>query len=215
VIEDLNVLDTENYFRIVDLALENKVTEIMVLLNDIINHGFDGGNMVLGLASHVRNVMMAKDPQTLPLLEVSEQQRIKYQEQAQRCPTSFLYKALKIMNQCDINYRQSNSKRLLVELTLIQVAQITQPDDEEAGAGRSPKRLKSLFKNLIRHAQPKAALPQVTAAKPVASPTTSIPGNTSQSGNTSSTSSTSSPSSHAAPTVRLGGIGFSWKNLRQ
>ena len=146
VIEDLNVLDTENYFRIVDLALENKVTEIMVLLNDIINHGFDGGNMVLGLASHVRNVMMAKDPQTLPLLEVSEQQRIKYQEQAQRCPTSFLYKALKIMNQCDINYRQSNSKRLLVELTLIQVAQITQPDDEEAGAGRSPKRLKSLFK---------------------------------------------------------------------
>ena len=157
VIEDLNVLDTENYFRIVDLALENKVTEIMVLLNDIINHGFDGGNMVLGLASHVRNVMMAKDPQTLPLLEVSEQQRIKYQEQAQRCPTSFLYKALKIMNQCDINYRQSNSKRLLVELTLIQVAQITQPDDEEAGAGRSPKRLKSLFKKMMSNPQPQPA----------------------------------------------------------
>ena len=215
VIEDLNVLDIENYFQIIDLANQNKVSEIMVLLNKIINKGFDGGLLIQGLAKHVRNVLMAKDSETLPLLEVSDQQRERYQAQAKTCETRFLYQALKLMNQCDINYRQSSNKRLLVELTLIEIAQITQPDDEGASAGRRPRRLKSLFKNLIRQAQPKAAVPQVTAAKPVASPTTSIPGNTSQSGNTSSTSSTSSPSSHAAPTVKLGGIGFSWKNLRQ
>ena len=75
MIEDLNVLDAENYFNIIDLALENKVSEIMVLLNSVINKGFDGGHLVNGLASHVRNVLMAKDAQTLPLLEVSEQLR--------------------------------------------------------------------------------------------------------------------------------------------
>ena len=147
VIEDLNVLDSNYYFNIIDLALENKVTEIMVLLNSIIAKGFDGGNLILGLASHVRNVLMARDEQTISLLEVSQQQRQKYQEQAKKCTVPFLYKALKIMNQCDINYRQSNNKRLLVELTLIQIAQITQPDDD-ASAGLSPKRLKSLFKKL-------------------------------------------------------------------
>ncbi len=88
VIEDLNVLDTENYFNIVDLSVENKVPEIMVLLNNVINKGFDAGNLVNGLASHVRNVLMAKDPQTLPLLETSQQQRQRYQEQAAKCPHS-------------------------------------------------------------------------------------------------------------------------------
>ena len=151
VIEDLNVLDEDNYFNIINLALENKVSDIMVLLNNVINKGFDGGHLINGLASHVRNVLMAKDVQTLPLLEVSEQQRKRYQEQAQKCPTLFLYNALKIMNQCDVEYRQSSNKRLLVELTLIQVAQITQKDDDVPASGRSPKRLKSLFKNLHSH----------------------------------------------------------------
>lgn len=163
VIEDLNVLDTENYFNIVDLALENKVSEIMVLLNTVINKGFDGGHLVNGLASHVRNVLMAKDAQTLPLLEVSEQLRIRYQQQAQKCPVNFLYTALQIMNRCDVEYRQSSNKRLLVELTLIQVAQITQKEDDIPASGRSPKRLKSLFKNLILKAQQKPT-PQVVGS---------------------------------------------------
>ena len=156
VIEDLNVLDADNYFQLVDLALENKVSDMMLLLNKVINNGFDGGHLISGLSSHVRNVLMAKDEQTLPLLEVSEKQRLRYQEQAKKCPTPFLYKALEIMNRCDINYRQSSNKRLLVELTLIEVAQITQPDDDSVGAGRSPKRLKSLFNNLLV-SQPKPA----------------------------------------------------------
>lgn len=166
VIEDLNVLDSENYFRLVDYSLENKVTEAMVLLNEVIGKGFDGGLLIQGLAKHVRNVLMAHDPQTLPLLEVSEQQRQRYEEQAKRCPVPFLYKALQIMNRCDINYRQSNNKRLLVELTVIEVAQITQPADADSlGSGRRPRRLKTLFKNLMQQTQPMKTASQVAVAQ--------------------------------------------------
>ena len=216
VIEDLNVLDAENYFKIIDLSIINNVSDIMVLLNSIINKGFDGGLLIQGLAKHVRNVLMAKDPQTLPLLEVSDQQRERYQEQAKKCETRFLYQALKLMNQCDINYRQSSNKRLLVELTLIEVAQITQPDDG-ASAGRRPKRLKSLFKHLIQQSQPKSATPQVVAAEaPVSQP---YPKNQ----NTLSTPSsqktpTDQPAKAPKPavsTTSLKNIGFSWTKLRQ
>ena len=165
VIADLNVLDSDNYFNIIDLAIENKVSDIMVLVNDIIAKGFDAGNLVNGLATHVRNVLMAKDESTLPLLEVSARQRERFKEQAQKCPTKFLYKALQVMNQCDIHYRASSNKRLLVELTLIQVAQVTQPDDEPA-AGRSPKSLKSLFRKLATP-QPKPAQQVVGGEKPM------------------------------------------------
>ena len=161
VIEDLNELDADNYFRMVDLALENKVSDIMVLLNSIIEKGFDGGNLINGLASHVRNVLMAKDESTLKLLDASQQQVQKYADQAQRCPSKFLYQTLKLTNQCDLSYRQSSNKRLLVELTLIQVAQLTQPEDTADGAGRSPKSLKSLFKHLTMNRN--AAARQVAA----------------------------------------------------
>ena len=216
VIEDLNVLDAENYFKIIDLSIINNVSDIMVLLNSIINKGFDGGLLIQGLAKHVRNVLMAKDPQTLPLLEVSDQQRERYQEQAKKCETRFLYQALKLMNQCDINYRQSSNKRLLVELTLIEVAQITQPDDG-ASAGRRPKRLKSLFKHLIQQSQPKSATPQVVAAEaPVSQP---YPKNqNTQSTPSSQKTPTDQPAKAPKPavsTTSLKNIGFSWTKLRQ
>ena len=215
VIEDLNVLDSENYFQIIDLSINNKVSDIMVLLNSIINKGFDAGLLIQGLAKHVRNVMMAKDSQTLPLLEVSDQQRQRYAEQAKKCETRFLYQALRLMNQCDINYRQSSNKRLLVELTLIEIGQITQPDDA-AGAGRSPKRLKSLFKQLIQQSQPQKVAQQVAQAKtavPQKAMQTSETRNTSQTSQTGNTGNTSQ--AKPAPTMKLGGIGFSWGNLRQ
>ena len=210
VIEDLNVLDAENYFQIIDLAIANKVSDIMVLLNNVINKGFDGGLLIQGLAKHVRNVLMAKDPQTLPLLEVSDQQRQRYQEQAKHCETRFLYQALKLMNQCDINYRQSSNKRLLVELTLIEIAQITQPDDD-ASAGRRPRRLKTLFKNLIRQSQPQNATPQVVAAKPVVS---AKPNAISKPAHSENPNPQPKPSAPASPAMKIGGIGFSWNNLR-
>jgi DNA polymerase-3 subunit gamma/tau len=213
VIEDLNVLDAENYFQIIDLSINNKVSDIMLLLNGVINKGFDGGLLIQGLAKHVRNVLMAKDPQTLPLLEVSDQQRQRYQDQAKRCETRFLYQALKKMNQCDINYRQSSNKRLLVELTLIEIAQITQPNEEGDSAGRSPRRLKSLFKHLMRQAQPKTAAPQVAAAKPVVSTQTSHPNDTGIDSKPSDKPSVPSKANEPNKTVKLGGIGFSWNNL--
>lgn len=161
VVSNLNVLTSDNYFKLVDLSLANKVADMMVLVNSILANGFDGGLLVNGLASHLRNVMMAKEPNTLPLLETSDAQKEKYREQAQRCPTKFLYKALRYCNDCDINYRQSSNKRLLVELTLIEIAQILQED--EAGAGRRPKKsLKSLFRKLVASGQVKAAI-QVAA----------------------------------------------------
>ena len=208
VIEDLNVLDAENYFKMIDLAVSNKVADIMVLLNNIINKGFDSGLLIQGLAKHVRNVLMAKDEQTLSLLEVSDQQRTRYQEQAKKCETRMLYEALRLMNQCDIQYRQSSNKRLLVELTLIEVAQITQPDEGPA-SGRKPRRLKSLFKQLIQQSQPRKAAPQVAAAEPVAStqPTASIP-----------TSRPTATPKTAKPLIKpksMSSISFSWNNLRK
>ena len=200
VIEDLNVLDAENYFKIIDLAVDNKVSDIMVLLNQIINKGFDGGLLIGGLAKHVRNVLMAKDPQTLPLLEVSDQQRERYQQQAQKCEIRFLYDALRLMNQCDINYRQSSNKRLLVELTLIEIAQITQPD-EGAGSGRKPRRLKSLFKQLMQQPHPMNAAPQVAAAEEVA------PQRAQRAQRAQSTQSSQSTQPKKA-------VGFSWDKLR-
>ena len=228
VIEDLNVLDSDNYFRIVDLALENKVADIMVLLNQIVGHGFDGGQLVNGLAAHVRNVLMAKDAQTLPLLEVSQQQRERYKQQAQKVPTTFLYKALRLLNQCDQGYRQSSNKRLLVELTLIQVAQITQPEDTDVpSAGRSPKRLKSLFRKLLNNVQqPKASQQGAAvgrrATTPQSSPSVAAP---SVAAPPSSPAAVASPSSAAVafaatasqpvPKLKLGELGITFRGLRK
>ena len=216
VIEDLNVLDSENYFKIIDLALDNKVSDIMVLLNTVINKGFDGGLLIQGLAKHVRNVLMARDPQTLPLLEVSDQMRTRYEEQAKRCQIPFLYDALKLMNQCDINYRQSSNKRLLVELTLIEVAQLTQPAEEGASAGRKPRRLKSLFKNLIQQSKPtKTTAPQVAAAGTAAS--RKVAGRPDQVATPAATNTpgTAPASAPPKPKVSLSGIGFSWNKLNR
>lgn len=220
VIEDLNVLDSDNYFRIVDLALENKVSEIMLVLDGILNKGFDGGNMIQGLAQHVRNVMMAKDSQTLPLLETSNEQKAKYQAQAQKAPTPFLYKALKIMNNCDVQYRQSSNKRLLVELTLIQVGQITQPEDQDVpSAGRTPHRLKSLFQKIVAQLKPVAqgagAGQDGSSNTPIAAATVSP---TPNSQTTQSQQSQDQPGKATATSVRkvnFSGIGMTFSNLKK
>lgn len=217
VIEDLNVLDADHYFKIIDLSIENKVSDIMVLLNNIINKGFDGGLLIGGLAKHVRNVLMAKDESTLPLLEVSDNQRVLYKQQAAKCEARFLYQALRIMNQCDINYRQSSNKRLLVELTLIEVAQITQPEDTPS-AGRRPRRLKSLFKNLIQQTQPQQRTPQVVPAGQVQRAESQQQIATAQQASEpAKTVPTATYSSATRPVLKtsIGKIGNSWNNLRE
>ncbi len=219
VIEDLNVLDSDNYFQIMDYAVDNKVAEIMVLVNNIINKGFDGGLIIQGLANHIRNVLMAKDAQTLPLLETSEQQRQRYQQQAAKCETRMLYDALRFTNLCDQQYRQASNKRLLVELTLIEIAQITQPDGDAqtaVGGGRKPTKLKSLFKHLMQQTQSSTAAPQVAATVTDApTPTPHHPSPNTQHP-ASNTQYPSPNTQHPTPTPRLkSSIGFSWNNIMQ
>ncbi len=215
VIEDLNELDVDNYFRIVDLSIENKVSDIMLLLDGVISKGFDGGNLVNGLATHVRSVLMAKDEKTLPLLETSDQQRQKYAEQAKKCTAAFLFKSLKILNQCDINYKQSSNKRLLVELTLIQMAQLTQPEDDGVSAGRSPKRLKSLFKHIVV-SRPKVAQQVAAAGSAVrtdaqkASEARGI-----ERDNTPTTSNTGSDAPAPRQRLKLSGLGVTFAKLKE
>ena len=147
VIDNLNVLDYEYYFKLTDHFLENKVSDAIITFNEILKNGFDGHHFMTGLASHFRDLLVSKDPQTLPLLEVGASIRERYQTQAQKCDPKFLYRAMKLCNDCDLNYRTSKNKRLLVELTLIQCAQLTLPDADDLIGGRSPKRrLKPLFK---------------------------------------------------------------------
>ena len=158
VIDNLNVLDYEYYFRLTDCFLANKVSDALLLFNDVLNKGFDGSHFITGLSSHFRDLLVGKDPVTLPLLEVGASIRQRYQEQAQKCPLPFLYKAMKFCNECDLNYRISKNKRLLVELTLIQVAQLTTEGDDVSG-GRSPKQtIKPVF------SQPAAAQPSQVAS---------------------------------------------------
>ena len=166
VIENLNVLDTDNYFQLVDLCHENKVPEAMLLLDKVLAQGFDGGRPVVGLSAHIRNVLMAKDESTAALLQTSERHRQRYKEQAKKCDTRFLYGALKVLNHCDLNYRQSSNKRLLVELAIIETAQLTQ--DEDVSSGRGPaRRLKSLFKHITNGSQALKAVQGSRADRPL------------------------------------------------
>ena len=123
-IEVLNVLDSDYYFRMVDFALAHDVTGAMLLLNEVLQKGFDAGNFTTGLAQHLRDVLVAKDPQTITLLETADTIRRHYAAQAQHCSPQWLFAALDILNTCDINYRTAKNKRLTVELALIRMTQL-------------------------------------------------------------------------------------------
>lgn len=153
-IENLNVIDYDYYFRLTDMFLEKRIPDTMVLLNDILAKGFDGSHLISGLMLHLRNLLVSRDACTLPLLEMSDEMRERYKTQAAKCSQKFLYRALKICNDCDLNYRISKNKRLLVELTLIQAAQADEDDDS---SGRKPRRLHPIFKTITATAKPVTA----------------------------------------------------------
>ncbi|MDE7117596.1 MAG: DNA polymerase III subunit gamma/tau, partial [Bacteroidaceae bacterium] len=153
-IENLNVLDYDYYFRLTDYCVEGKITECMLTLNEILSKGFEGQYFITGLSSHLRNLLVAHDPQTTALIDAGEEVRAKYQAQAQRCAPKFLFRAMKLANTCDLNYKQSQNKRLLVELTLIEMAQLSSDDGEVSGLCPT-KILKPIFKAL-RAQQPEA-----------------------------------------------------------
>ncbi len=127
VIENLNVLDYEYYFRLTDNILTNNVVECLLILDEILNKGFDGHNVITGIASHFRDLLLCKDPRTATMFEVGASIRQRYIDTAAKCSNDFLYKAIEIVNDCDLKYRASRNKRLLSDLTLIQLCQLSLP----------------------------------------------------------------------------------------
>ncbi|MEZ4857166.1 MAG: DNA polymerase III subunit gamma/tau [Gelidibacter sp.] len=125
VTENLNVLDYETYFTSTDLILDNKIPELLIQFNDTLSKGFDGQHYIAGLASHFRDLMVCQNEQTIELLEVGEETKSKYLEQSKKAPYDFLLKGIELANDCDLKYKSSKNQRLLVELTLMQLASIT------------------------------------------------------------------------------------------
>lgn len=167
VIDNLNVLDYEYYFRLTDAVLSGNVRASLLILNEILGKGFDGQNIITGLAGHFRDLLVCRDESTLVLFEVGASIRERYKEMAKHCPDQLLFKAIELANTCDLNYRASRNKRLLLELTLIQLCQLTQVavDDKKKAliepiAGTNPS---SQAVNSGKPQQPPQA-PSVTAA---------------------------------------------------
>ena len=167
VIDNLNVLDYEYYFRLTDAILSGNVRASLLILNEILGKGFDGQNIITGLAGHFRDLLVCRDESTLVLFEVGASIRERYKEMAKHCPDQLLFKAIELANTCDLNYRASRNKRLLLELTLIQLCQLTQVavDDKKKAliepiAGTNPS---SQAVNSGQPQQPPQA-PSVTSA---------------------------------------------------
>ena len=134
VTQNLNVLDYDTYFSMTNLLLENKIPEVLNNFNAILAKGFEGHHFINGLASHFRDILVAKDNSTINLLEVGDNAKKKYLEQSSKASISFLMQAIEKANQCDLNYRTSKNQRLLVELTLMQIASITFDGEKKKSA---------------------------------------------------------------------------------
>jgi len=124
VIENLNVLDYDYYFKIVEAIINGDIKETLLIINEIISNGFDGQHFLIGFGEHLRNLLVCKDPQTLQLLEVGGNIKGKYKEQSSAYSTEFILKALDITNKCDIDYKSSNNKNLHLELGLMRMCSI-------------------------------------------------------------------------------------------
>ena len=154
VIESLNVLDYEYYFRLTDFIIEKKTAQCLLLFNEVLNKGFEGNIFIEGAASHFRDLLVNSDEATADLFEGSADLRGRYTEQARRCTPKMLFSAIKLCSNCSLNYRSSRNKRLQVELTLIELSQMSDGDSDDSG-GRRPKMLKPIFNKAVQ--EPKQA----------------------------------------------------------
>ena len=217
VIENLNVLDYEYYFRLTDQLLAGQASDALLLFNEVLNKGFDGNHFITGLAQHFRDLLVSRDAATLPLLEVGASIRDRYGEQARRCPVPFLYRAIKLANTCDLNYRASRNKRLLVELTLIELAQLDTPADEPSGGLRPQAALKPVAPQ-AQPAEAPRAQPAAPSAPAHAAPASKPAGKSAQpAANAAARHVTSVLSAQKAeekkiPVVQKGGLGISIKH---
>lgn len=147
VIDNLNVLDYEYYFKLVEAFLQGDVSKSLLILNDVLNKGFDAHHFITGLSAHLRDVLVSKDAATIELLEVGADIGKRYQQQAQLCSPEFLFQALKISNDCDLDYRISKNKRLLVELALIRLCQLNDEKKKALLSDDAPQPIQKIVVN--------------------------------------------------------------------
>ena len=173
VIENLNVLDFEYYFKLTDAIVAGSVVDCLLVLNDILNRGFEGQYVISGITSHFRDLLVCKDPVTATLFEVGASIREKYVATAKQCSNAFLYKAIEMDNDCDLNYRMSKNKRLLLELTLIKLCQLSENSED-------PKNLNPVTPSEKVHPKTKTQPVQISGTvsepKPEIKPLPVIPG---------------------------------------
>ena len=177
VIENLNVLDYEYYFRLTHSVLEGKVSDSLLIFDEVLNKGFDAQHFITGFSSHLRDVLVCKDPITIQLLEVGAEIAQRYKLQAADCPAEFIFSALKISNDCDLNYRISKNKRLLVELALIRICQLADNKKKiltETDKNPLQKTVQASETNQLSGKTPAASAPTVSTSasevKPEAQP---------------------------------------------
>lgn len=174
VIQNLNVLDYDYYFRLIDYFLTGDASSTLLLYDEVMEKGFDGQHFLIGLGEHLRNLLVCRDEVTLKLLETGENIRERYKVQAQQCKTDFLLKALEINNRCDVNYKSSNNKRLSIEIALLQITALLQ--NPGVSQEEKPQLAKPTTTTSVKPAVPAAPTTQVTpkptqtsAASPVSS----------------------------------------------
>ena len=174
VTENLNVLDYDTFFEATDLILENKIPELLVHFNFILSKGFDGHHFITGLASHFRDLLVSKTPQTIELLEVGEDTKKTYKKQSELTSQAFLINAIELANECDLKYKTSKNQRLLVELCLMQLASITFDGEKKKSSGYiipasyfksnnvSEVKIKSSVSSLVKITTPVVEAPEKT-----------------------------------------------------
>ena len=181
VIDHLNILDYSYYFKIVDDILRGDTVSILLTINEIIDRGFDGQHFIIGLGEHLRNLLVCSDPGTVKLLEVSENIQQRYVEQSAACSPALLLRALEVHNQGDLNYKGSNNKRLLLELTLLQITAIAQSNPSQATQESSekknilPEKSERGSQVKVPPAEKPRTVPPVKAEAPTGPPATNEP----------------------------------------
>lgn len=209
VIENLNVLDYEYYFRLTDCILSNNVVDGLLILNEILSKGFDGNNVITGIATHLRDLLLCKDPKTADLFEVGASIRDRYIETAKKCSNEFLYKALDIVNESDLNYRISRNKRLLSDLTIIRLCQLSSPQ-----AGLEDQKKKQVIDPILSKQEPapgsNVPSPSNSTQKPLQSQPAATPGGVAHT--TAPTTQVKEPTQRP---LNMGGLGVSISALGQ
>ena len=174
VTENLNVLDYDTFFEATDLILESKIPDLLVHFNQILSKGFDGHHFITGLASHFRDLLVSKTPQTIELLEVGDDTKTTYKKQSELTSQAFLINAIELANECDLKYKTSKNQRLLVELCLMQLASINFDGEKKKSSGYiipasyfksnnvSEVKIKSSVSSLVKITTPVVEAPEKT-----------------------------------------------------